>query len=268
MYTTVPIFLFKACILPICQCETVGMLIESEKMCWNIEASAALTFAGTAGVAYGIKTKQPKELVIALAYFTLMEAIQMFSYPVIDACAFPRNQILTILAYIHVSFQPFIINMVMLYFIPRKRRERIAMYVYIICGIASAFTLLQLYPFSWAGNCDPRVPFCGTILCSSSGVWHLLWQIPLNGLTNAFFPMPFAGLPGYVLAGILLPFLYGSWRANVYHLFFGPTLAWLVTSSINEAAAVWCTFSIALLLSVLGEKPVRKHLRVRGRYAC
>lgn len=232
-------------------------------MCWNIEASAALTIAGAAGVGYGLKTKQPKELTYTLGYFTIMEAIQMLSYPVIDSCILPQNQFLTILAYIHVAFQPFFINMVMMYFIPKARRKKIAVYVYSLCGVATAFTLLQLYPFSWAGSCDPMVPFCGYPLCSSSGVWHLLWHVPLNGLTNSLVPMPFMGLPGYTLAGIVLPFLYGSWRANVYHIFLGPTLAWFMTTSINEAAAVWCTFSIALLLSVLGERLIRKHLRVR-----
>jgi hypothetical protein len=232
-------------------------------MCWSFEASAALTVAGTAGVGYGVYTKQPKELVLTLGYFTLMEAIQTLAYPVIDSCALPRNQFLTVLAFMHIAFQPFFINMVMMYFIPKERRKKIAMYVYSLCGVAAAVTLVQLYPFSWAGSCIESVPLCGSPLCSISGDWHLAWNIPLNGLVNFLQPMPFMGLPGYFLIGLLLPFLYGSWRANLYHIVLGPLLAWMLTNNINEAGAVWCTFSIALLLSILGERPLRRYLRVQ-----
>ena len=232
-------------------------------VCWSLEASAALTGAGVVGVGYGVKTKQPKELVLTLAYFTLMEGIQMMAYTVIDSCELAGNQLLTILAFLHIAFQPFFINMVMMYFIPDERRKKIATLVYILWGISATVTLLQLYPFSWAGMCRESVPLCGSPLCSISGTWHLAWNIPLNGIVNILRPMPFMGLPGYFLIGLLLPFTYGSWRANLYHIILGPLLAWLLIGSINEAGAVWCTFSIALLISILGEKPIRRYLRVQ-----
>ena len=229
-------------------------------MCWSLQASAALTAAGTAGVAAGVCRKQPKALVITLGYFTLMEAIQAFTYPVIDACGASMNQVLTILGFIHIAFQPFFINMVMMYFIPKERRKKISLTVNVLCGFAAVVTLLQLYPFAWARSCIQSVPLCGSPLCSVSGQWHLAWNIPLNGLMNMLRPMPFMGLPGYFLIGLVLPFLYGSWRANLFHIVLGPLLAYLLTNSLNEAGAVWCTFSIALLLSLVGEKPIRKYL--------
>lgn len=232
-------------------------------MCWNIEASATLTALGTTAVAAGVYRKQPKELLIPLGYFTFMEGIQALTYPVIDVCGIPLNQILTVLGFIHIAFQPFFINMVMMYFIPKERKDKISLYVYILSGLAAAVTLLQLYPFTWAGSCTEGMPLCGSPLCSVSGTWHLAWNIPLNGLMNALKPMPFMGLPGYFFAGFLLPFFYGSWRANLYHIVLGPLLAYLLTSNINEAGAIWCTFSVALLMSVIGENPIRKWLRTK-----
>lgn len=231
-------------------------------MCWSMEASVALTAVGTAGLTTGIYRKQPKELLIPMGYFTLMEGIQALSYTVINACDAPLNQFLTILSFIHIAFQPFFINMVMMYFIPKERRRRIARSVYILSGIATIITLAQLYPFAWAGSCLEGIPLCGRPLCSVMGTWHLAWNIPLNGLTNFMSPMLFMGLPGYFAAGLLLPFLYGSWKANLYHIILGPLLAVLITQNLNEAGAIWCTLSIALLLSLLGGEYVRKYLRV------
>lgn len=228
-----------------------------------MEASVALVVTGTAGFAIGTYHKQPKELLIPLGYFTLMEGIQALTYPVIDVCGISLNQILTTLGFIHIAFQPFFINMVMMYFIPKGRREKISLYVYLLSGLAAAVTLLQLYPFAWAGSCVQGVPLCGSPLCSVSGIWHLAWNIPLNGLVNGLIPMPFMGLPGYFLVGLVLPFLYGSWRANLYHIVLGPLLAYLLTNNLNEAGAIWCTFSIALLLAVAGERPIRKYLYVK-----
>src|SRR3989338_2379785 len=187
-------------------------------MCWSMEASATLTAAGTAALAVGAYRKQPKELLIPLGYFTIMEGIQAFTYPVIDACEMPLNQFLTMLGFIHISFQPFFINMVMLYFIPTERREKIAVPVYLLCGLAAGVALLQVYPFAWAGQCLDGMPLCGRPLCSVSGQWHLAWNVPLNGLLNTLWPMPFMALPGYFFIGLLLPFFYGSWRANLYHI--------------------------------------------------
>lgn len=212
---------------------------------------------------YGVYTKQPKELVITLAYFTLMEGLQALSYPVIGLCNSSLNQVLTLASFVHIAFQPLFINMVMMYFIPPTVRAKIAPAVYCLCGIAALVTLGQMYPFSWAGHCIANVPLCGSPLCTVEGIWHLAWNIPLNGLTNTLWPLPFMGLPGYFLVGIVLPFLYGSWRANTYHILLGPLLAYLFTETLNEAGAVWCTFSIALLLMVLSDQPIRKYLHVK-----
>ena len=233
-------------------------------MCWTVEASTTLTAAGVAGVGYGVYTRQPKELVITLAYFTIMEALQALSYPVAGICHSSLNQLLTLLSFMHIAFQPFFINMVMMYLIPNSLRKKIALPVYCLCGIAAAVTLLQMYPFAWAGTCIASVPLCGSELCAVMGDWHLAWTIPLNGLMNNLWPMPLMGMPGYFIVGLVLPFFYGSWRANLYHIVFGPLFAYLVTNSINEGGAVWCTFSIALLLSILGERPVRKYMRIQS----
>ena len=235
-------------------------------MCWSGEASTVLACAGFATAGYAAYKGEPKALWIALAYFSLMEALQAFTYSVINQCGEPSNQIATLLGYLHIAFQPFFINMLSLYFIPKPVQEKIAMWVYGICFISVVVMMIQLFPFDWAGQCDPRRPLCAARLCSVSGSWHIAWEVPTNGLGNYFarldLPIIKNGFPTYIFAGLWLPLLYGSWRVTVFHIILGPTLAHLTTSNLNEWPAVWCLLSIGILMIVV-KTPLRQHLHVR-----
>lgn len=232
-------------------------------MCWSLEASAALAVTGAVVTGYAVMTNKPKSLWIPLAYFTAMEALQAAQYTVVDICGIPLNQILTIVGYVHIAFQPFFINMVAMYFIPVQIKERISKTVYWLCAAAAVSMLIQLVPFAWAGQCLPGSMLCGKTLCTVSGSWHIAWDIPLNGLYNLLFTLVHVSMPGYVLVGLLLPFIYGSWKLNLYQMLTGLVLACFLTSNPNEAAAVWCLLSIGICILIIGEKPVRKYLHVR-----
>ena len=231
-------------------------------MCWNGQASAVLAAAGLSTTAYAAYRKDPAAIWVPLAYFSLMELLQAFTYSVIDECALPSNQIATLLGYLHITFQPFFINMVSMYFIPDQVRVRITPAVYAVCFISTIVMLFQLYPFAWAGHCDPSMPLCGERLCSVHGNWHIAWEVPTNGMGNPFSRSPFHGFPTYVIAGFALPVLYGSWRMTLYHFILGPWLAHLTTNNITEWPAVWCLLSIGLLTIAL-KTPVRGILHVR-----
>ncbi|HEY5714667.1 MAG TPA: DUF5765 domain-containing protein [Candidatus Gracilibacteria bacterium] len=226
-------------------------------------ASIAMTTVGAAAVGYGAYTKQPKDLLIPLAYFTGMEALQAMSYTVIDICGIPLNQILTVLSFIHIAFQPFFINMLMMYFIPQDVKKRIQGWVYGLCGIATVSLLLQLYPFNWS-ECVPGSLLCSEQLCTVSGDWHLAWEIPLNGIFNYFASKWFVlALPGYFLAGLVLPFVYGAWKPNLFHIVLGPLAAYFLLDNMSEAGAVWCLISIGLIILVLPGNTIGKYLHTQ-----
>ena len=236
-------------------------------MCWSGEASAALAVVGLGTTARAAYIGEPRPLWSCLGFFSLMELLQAYTYTVIDQCSAPGNQVATLLGYIHIAFQPFFANSLSLYFIRKDIAERVAVPVYIICFAACVFTLIQLYPFSWAGTCDPGRPLCGKTLCSMSGSWHIAWSVPTNGIGNAFvqtwIPLLSTGFVGYMGAVFLLPVLYGSWKFPLYHLVLGPTLAVLLSNSQNERPAVWCLLSIGILLIVI-KTPIRRHLFVHS----
>jgi hypothetical protein len=231
-------------------------------MCWSGEASAVLASVGIGSTAYAAWKGEPPALWIALGYFSLMELLQAFTYSVIDKCALPSNQIATILGYLHITFQPFFINAMSLYFIPKDVAKKVAPWAYAVCCGSALFMLLQLYPFEWAGHCTPGHSLCGPRLCSVHGQWHIAWQVPTNGMGEWFTTPPAKSFPTFLLAAFIVPMIYGSWRLTIYHSIMGPGLAVLLTNNLNERPAVWCLLSIGILLLVV-KSPLRQLLFVR-----
>lgn len=239
-------------------------------MCWSGEASAVLAATGFTSTAYFYRKGESPVLCAALAYFSLMELLQAYTYSVIDQCLDPRNQVATLLGYIHISFQPIFINAVAMHFIPQTLRRRIAPTVYTLCFIATIIFMMRIYPFEWTSYCFDKsyqflpgfdikfdMPFCGEQICSTSGEWHIAWAIPANGsmlMANS-----------YIYAAFLLPLLYGSWKLVLYHAITGPLVSYLTTNNMNEWAAVWCLYSIGLLLIII-KTPIRHYLHTTNWY--
>jgi hypothetical protein len=237
-------------------------------MCWSGEASGVLAAAGLTTAVYVAYKGESKELWIPLTYFALMELLQAVTYVYIDLCGNPSNQILTMLGYLHVAFQPFFVNMVAMYFIPESIKLKIRTVVYTLCAVSSILMLIKMYPFDWAGNCNIGVEgFCGPHVCSVHGAWHIAWQMPLNGLLSNPITWLFNfewGLHvlSYIAFAFCMPVLYGSWRFVGFHYLIGPFISDITTDDPNEYAAVWCLFSIALCVSVI-KTPIRKYLHVK-----
>jgi len=223
-------------------------------MCWSGEASAILAAAGIGTTIYAAYKKEPAPLWIALGYFSSMELLQAFTYAFINQCGHPANQIATLLGYLHIAFQPFFINALSMHFIPKEKAIKIAPWAYALCFASTIFMLIQLYPMDWAGQCVPERTLCGDTLCSVSGNWHIAWEVPTNGIGNAFANPFMFGFPTYFAVAFLLPLLYGSWRITLYHWAVGPFLSGLLTDNPNEWAAIWCLLSIGILMIVVKTK--------------
>ena len=229
-------------------------------MCWSAPASIILTSAGLGGTIYAVKQKKSKLLWLPLLYFSLMEGLQVVQYFFIDQCGLYINQLLTVLGFIHIAFQPFFINAFALYFVPKKFAKKIAPWVYTICFLATVAMLLQLYPFHAVGSsasaCIPgQQEMCGNNLCTVSGEWHLAWNIPLSMYPHSI----------YISSFFLFPLLYGSWKITLVSFLIGPLLVSSLSSNINERPAIWCFLSVAYILIII-LSPLQKWLRVKKWY--
>ncbi len=222
-------------------------------MWWGPGVSAAAMDAGIAVTIITVRRNAPAAFSIAIAWFTLMEALQWAGYLVINQCNNPVNEAITLLAMLHIVFQPFFINAFSLQLVPESMRRHARMPVYTFCAISSAIMLLQLYPFAWAGTCELGANLCGSTLCTVSGNWYLAWNIPYNGLlihVDQMIGLKW-GFPTYMVASFIVPLLYGAWRFTFFHAIFGPLLAARLTGNVNEVPAVWCLFSLGLVLIAL-----------------
>lgn len=188
-----------------------------------------------------------------LGYFTVMEALQVAGYRVLDQCGTSSNQAVTLLSYLHIAFQPLFINAFAMELVPEPVKLRFRLWVFGLCAASSVIMLAQLIPAPAFGSCTPGSPLCGDALCTVSGNWHIAWDIPYNGLlvpVDAAFGTRF-GFPSYMITVFVLPLLYGAWRFVLLHLVSGPILAWTLTNNPNEMPAVWCLFSIVIVLAGL-----------------
>lgn len=218
-------------------------------MCWSPEASAAMVVVGGVATVVAWHRAQPAAIWGTLGYFTVMEALQLAGYGVLDDCGSAANRSVTVLSFLHIVFQPVVINLFALELVPEPVRDRVRGWVLGLAAAASAVMLLQLVPATALGQCAPGTPLCGETFCTVSGSWHIAWNVPYNGL---FVPVEAAvglraGFPTYMLAVFLMPLVYGAWRFVLMHSAAGPVLAWSLTSDPNEMPAVWCLFSIVIL---------------------
>lgn len=234
-------------------------------MCWSMGATVAMVGIGAAATVVTIRRREPPAIPAAIAYFTLMEALQVAGHATVDRCGTPANETVALLSYLHIVFQPFFINALAMRLVTREVRPPLRVATWLLCGASAAVMLLQLYPFSWAGACPAGASLCGERLCVVSGSWHIAWEIPRNDLLGEFRHIhpAAAAFPTYMIGVFLLPLAYGAWRFVAFHLLAGPVLASWLTDNANEMPAVWCLFSIGIVL--IGLNPwIRRRFATPG----
>lgn len=219
-------------------------------MCWSEGASMAMVGLGTVATVVTARRGDPGAIPVTLAYFTLMEALQVGGYWVIDECGTRANQAVTLASYLHIAFQPLFINAFAMAIFPAAITPGMRRAVYALAGIATLLLLTRIAPIDGMAPCRPGDPLCGAALCTVSGNWHIAWELPLGDLWGSVWEplrrlMPF---PEYFLAVFALPLAYGAWRFVIMHAVLGPVTAAMLTDNPNEMPAIWCLFSIGLLL--------------------
>lgn len=222
-------------------------------MCWTMGVSATMVALGGVATVVSLRRGDTPAIPVTLGYFTAMEALQVAGYVVIDDCTSSVNQTVTFLSVLHIVFQPLVINAFAMALVARPVSLRLKSLVFTLCALSSVLMLVQLYPFEWAGGCAPGSNLCAERLCTVSGDWHQAWDVPYNGL---MVPLEAAigtnwGFPSYILVTFALPLLYGAWRLVLFHALAGPILAGQLTTNPNEVPAIWCLFSVAIVLIAL-----------------
>jgi hypothetical protein len=226
-----------------------------------MEASFAVATLGMAGTALLVKRKEHPFLYLTVFYFALMELLQAFTYLYIGQCSRQENQILTLLGAYHIAFQPIFVVLISLYFVPEEFRKRVQYPAVFLAACCSVIQLVDFYPFMWAVPAK-NIMIYGAELCAAHGLWHISWYVPTFESATSILNLP---IPPYLIGTIVIPLLLGSWRFTAVNYTFGFLIAYLTTSSQNEAAAVWCLLSFAYLM-ICSETHIRNLIHVKTWY--
>lgn len=209
-----------------------------------------VTVLGGAATLVAARRGEPLAIWGTMGYFTAMELLQSLSYPVMGQCGNAANWWLAYLSYLHIAFQPIVINAFCMAIAPRPVAPGMRRLVYVLATIATFTLLARSVPMDWAGPCRDGEALCGPDFCVLPGQWHLAWNFamndlwaPLRNLLN--YPIQF---PDYMAAAFVLPLAYGAWRFVLFHLLAGPALASALTSNPDEMPAIWCLLSIGIIL--------------------
>ena len=228
-------------------------------MCWGVGITATMVAAGVGAAAITHRRGAPWPVPLTLGFFAAMEAIQLAGYGVIDECGGSANRAVTIAAMAHIALQPVVINLFALALLTPALPARSRRFVIAAAAAASAVIVLQLLPIEAFGRCAPGIALCGEALCTRSGAWHQAWDVPYNGL---LVPLEAAlgtrtGFPSYMIAVFVLPALYGAWRFAAINFVAGPVGSFALTADPSEGPAIWCVFSIPILVLALSSRARR-----------
>lgn len=212
-------------------------------MCFNVTitwATAGLGFL-VAGVA---KAKnKPSNLYLPPAYFASMEVLQGLMYFQLDHPSFIFANILIYIAYIHVCFQPLVINYWLGSFIDKKRRE-VYLFTLKMSFIAGLLLLSRLYFSSVSPLCSGYETLCSSKPLIYYGVHHIVWSLPLVGAGwNYITPSIALHFFFFFMPGMVL----GFYRLMLIFFIFGPYLATKITPNVSEQSSIWCVIGFWLL---------------------
>lgn len=230
---------------------------------WSAVAGVSSLFAGLSLIA---RKEHPRKYTICL-FFSAMEFLQMWQYTVEGQCDNPLNQALTLLAMIHVAFQPLVVNY---YFLAGQANPgpQVTNFVLKLCLAGAALNLLRLPgsplgrlgdlvhtwvpdipPSSSMGqHCSHQEAFCAPQLCSfKGGAWgHISWSSPMLPATyflphSAWHFMLFflpVLIAGDAAKRALMTFVIGVGPV------FGMVMASRDMSTYRfEWATIWCFFA-------------------------
>lgn len=264
-------------------------------MCFSPEMSAFFSVVGVLIAAWVLKATGNKTVSFGIFYFVLMEALQFVQYIYIAEdvdpvnptakslrdsakCQAAENQVLTLLGFLHICFQPLFTTWMSCGF-ARSVESRVQFKLVnrlCFCGGAWLFgrSLLALYPGFFdnlglgeiIGNAEyygtggdnghnPRDWLSGGVLCTYKGTKHLAWSVPM---VSPSYYVPAGSIHSFLM---FMPFFlvdHGKFSINLFNwtcglaaFLFGPILGDYITPNKHEAASIWCFFSIVQCCSLV-----------------
>ena len=232
-------------------------------MCFSKEWSLGFTLFSTGvalwvlsgkGVWKSLENWQRWRVSYCFFYFAAMEGLQFLQYLVINDCKSSINIFLTILGWIHISWQPLFSNFAFSALDPlnhKAKREDTWKFVLKLSFVAGLCMALRIvFPYITTISNDNLIlqpcveegeGLCAERSCTENGIYHLKWTFKM---VRASYVFP--GIAAHFLLMFVTPFLLGMRIEAIVLFLTGPAISILFTkASDGEHASIWCFFSIA-----------------------
>ena len=184
-------------------------------------------------------------LTLFLIFLALKDLIQGFLYK------YQHNEkiknVLTVLSWIHISFQPLFVNIFMSNF--SQNKNNYWNIIFIICFLYGIYTLTTLNEFDIQNDPDcitknKKNDFCSKYTTSYIGKYHIAYKFNRDN-DILFFPIIYLIL-------MFIPSLFTNSRmlGIIWGLFVGLIYIFFNKIGEGEKAAIWCFLSIIFYLPI------------------
>ncbi|MFZ2315744.1 MAG: DUF5765 domain-containing protein [Gammaproteobacteria bacterium] len=209
-------------------------------MCFNPMITWATAGLGLATFILVKAKKKPATLYLPPLYFGFMEMLQGIMYTQINSDSLFLVNFLVYFAYLHVCFQPLVVNYWLGYFI-RPDQKKIYDFTLKLCFIGGLFLLSRVFVTGDAPLCNSFETLCSAKPEVFYGSHHIAWSLPLVAAGWKYFTPSIAlHMFLFFIPGIL----FGFYRLMLLFFIFGPLLAAYITSNASEQSSIWCVIGL------------------------
>lgn len=190
-------------------------------------------------------------IISGLIFLAWKELIQLLLYYHLNDCT-RMNTLLTTMAWIHISFQPFFVLLFISAFSKRSDLYNMPLFLSLIFGIFNCIRIKELHLGTVKYKCtyhDRSESICREKTCSIPGEYHLAYGFELSSADAnkdlVWVPTMFT----YFLLSFAVPYFIGDWQIATINLIVAFISNRVAKKDLGEASALWCvnSFWIGLL---------------------
>jgi hypothetical protein len=214
---------------------------------WSGTAFVVLVTTAAMAVGFEMNIRVP----IVLLFFAVKELIQYMLYQYYDSCN-ESNRLWTSLSWIHISFQPFFVILLIQAFSKTPEMYRIPLGLALIFAVFNILRLkdLQLVTDKRLTTCVSQKEgedLCRKQTCSTPGKYHIAYGFHLfSGDITWYIPNNFT----YMLLTFAPALIIGDWQIPLANALIIIIARYLAPIHDGEFAAIWCLLAVVVVCLV------------------
>jgi len=211
---------------------------------WSIVSFGILAAAS----AICIQSNAPAAITLPVAFLASKELLQWALYSSISNCN-ETNKFLTSLSWVHISFQPFFVNLFISAFSQSPELYTLPLILCLVFAIANVFRLKEMrgtIEYKCQNNITGNM--CRPKTCSIQGKHHVAYGFELasSDVNAAYTPSLFS----YGLLTFVPAYIIGDWQLATINLVVCAGTMSMIQDA-GEAGAIWCVNSFWIGLFAL-----------------